>query len=651
MKKNILFLFIFTLVLVLNITAQVQSIKNGPLWRDTNGNRIQAHGVSIMKYNGVYYMLGEDRTNIYTFKGVNLYSSTDLMNWQFRNTIIDNNTNSHLANLQRITERPCLLYNASTNRFVVWLKYQNGGYTNNKVGVFYCNTIDGKYTYVKEFFPKGYDSNDDGVFVDTDGKAYYISTNKANGSLNLYTLTDDYMDAADATILFAGQNQEAPVIFKKDNLYYMICSSKTGWDPNQMKYNTSSSLKSGWSTWKNLGDKFTYDSQPTEVITITGTEETNYFYVGDRWKDPGLPESKTVIFPMTVSNAVVTLKYVPEFTIDLTTGKWTNFDSNTYVPQTNWSLVSISSAESTQPGTYAFDNNINTFWHTKWSGGVAPMPHEIIINLGSTYNVAGFVYVPRQDNAVNGIVREFQLFLSDDGANWKNVAGGWISYWSEIYFASTSARYMKFVSKTEIQDSQYGSASELKLITNNKYIPTSITSYYQINGGSFINGTTINIDPGKTLVLGPQPNSYGSYSWSGPNDFFVNTRAVTFSNITTNESGEYTVCYLDDRLNCHSKTIKINVTGTISSVEIPSELNNKIQVYSNQNESEFNIKLNGIYKYNLTISDMWGRTVYTNNANEQLLKFSKGTIFKPGIYIVRVMNNEHKLYYKKFVVK
>ncbi len=127
MKKTLLLTLIMGCVGAL---AQVKSIKNGPFWLDTDGNVIEAHGVSIMQYNGVYYMIGEDRTNPWVFNGVNMYSSSDLMNWKFENTIIKKNAHPELMNRERIIERPCLLYNKKYNRFVIWLKYQNGAYSN-----------------------------------------------------------------------------------------------------------------------------------------------------------------------------------------------------------------------------------------------------------------------------------------------------------------------------------------------------------------------------------------------------------------------------------------------------------------------------------------------------------------------------------------
>ena len=82
-------IFFFLFAFSFQFFSQVNSIKNGPFWSDTDGNRINAHGVAIIKHQGVFYMICNDMRDAFTFKGINLYASTDLMNWEFKKTIID----------------------------------------------------------------------------------------------------------------------------------------------------------------------------------------------------------------------------------------------------------------------------------------------------------------------------------------------------------------------------------------------------------------------------------------------------------------------------------------------------------------------------------------------------------------------------------
>lgn len=64
-------------------------MKNGTIWKDTNGNDIQAHGGCIVNHGGVYYWYGEHKgadnctgTNRVDVIGVSCYSSINLVDWK-----------------------------------------------------------------------------------------------------------------------------------------------------------------------------------------------------------------------------------------------------------------------------------------------------------------------------------------------------------------------------------------------------------------------------------------------------------------------------------------------------------------------------------------------------------------------------------------
>ena len=84
--------------------------------------------------------------------------------------------------------------------------------------------------------PGGQMSRDMTVYVDDDGKAYHIYSAEENLTLNLAELTDDYLDYTGRYVRIApgGQN-EAPTIFKRDGVYWMITSGCTGWAPNEAR--------------------------------------------------------------------------------------------------------------------------------------------------------------------------------------------------------------------------------------------------------------------------------------------------------------------------------------------------------------------------------------------------------------------------------
>lgn len=73
-------------------------------------------------------------------------------------------------------------------------------------------------------------SRDDNLFVDDDDKAYFVSAANHNADLIIYELTDDYLDVKTQVItLWRGGYREAPVIIKKDGVYFLFSSGCTGW--------------------------------------------------------------------------------------------------------------------------------------------------------------------------------------------------------------------------------------------------------------------------------------------------------------------------------------------------------------------------------------------------------------------------------------
>src|SRR5687768_14022189 len=96
------------------------AIPNGEPYLDSAGTHIQAHGGFVLKHEGVYYWVGEDKShNRATFKGVTMYRSTDLENWEAMGPVLTPDTLDVFGN--RVlghckVERPKLLFNHATQK-------------------------------------------------------------------------------------------------------------------------------------------------------------------------------------------------------------------------------------------------------------------------------------------------------------------------------------------------------------------------------------------------------------------------------------------------------------------------------------------------------------------------------------------------------
>jgi len=62
-------------------------------------------------------------------------------------------------------------------------------------------------------------------------------------------------------------------------------------------------------------------------------------------------------------------------------------------------------------GTRVKDGNAGTHWHTGYSVTNVPLPHHLVINLGSVATIAGFSALPRQDTGTNGRIGQWELYV------------------------------------------------------------------------------------------------------------------------------------------------------------------------------------------------------------------------------------------------
>lgn len=310
------------------------SIVNGEIWKDNLGNTIHAHGGCIIKWGDYFYWYGENRINdIY----VSCYSSKNLKEWTFENHVLT--VNSLLVETRVRTdlvlqnesggrvniERPKVLYNNKTKKFVMWMHYENGtDYNCASAAIATCDTPTGDFVYHGNFRPYGYMSRDCTLFMDNNDQAYFLSASRDNADMFMYLLQDDYMNVEKiAGRFWQGEYREAPAITKKGDLYYILTSFCTGWEPNQCKYAVTNNLAKGFGRLTAVGDQTTYKSQPAFILTIEGEEATTYIYVGDRWDGMDYHNSRYVWYPLSFnSNGSLDIIPCEEFEIDIISGRF-----------------------------------------------------------------------------------------------------------------------------------------------------------------------------------------------------------------------------------------------------------------------------------------------------------------------------------------
>ena len=142
------------------------------------------------------------------------------------------------------------------------------------------------------------------------------------------------------------------------------------------------------------------------------------------------------------------------------------YDFSLYLNKSGWKLVSADSQHNGNEASKAIDGNTSTFWHTEYQGSEPSCPHTIVIDMSKIYKVTAVTYLARQDGNSNGMVKEYEVYLSLDGKTWGTAAvKGEFKNTTALQVAKCSkpvaARYMKFVAKSEINGKAWTSAAEI----------------------------------------------------------------------------------------------------------------------------------------------------------------------------------------------
>lgn len=269
----------------------------GQVWLDTEGKRIQAHGGSIMYLDGVYYWYGENKEktlpdNDIWHWGVRCYTSTDLYNWEDKGLIIPPEPDDPTSSLHPTAQmdRPHIIYNAQTKKFVCWLKIMNKDQTQTET-VLTADHILGPYTKVREGLkPLGMSAGDFDLVVAPDGKAYYYFE-RVHSETICADLTEDYTDVTGYYSThfprpYPPYVREATAHFYRKGKHYLVTSGTTGYLPNPSEVAVGDTWHGPYTV---LGNPHpddptdtSFHSQISSVFKVPGKKDL-YIACADRW--------------------------------------------------------------------------------------------------------------------------------------------------------------------------------------------------------------------------------------------------------------------------------------------------------------------------------------------------------------------------------
>ena len=136
--------------------------------------------------------------------------------------------------------------------------------------------------------------------------------------------------------------------------------------------------------------------------------------------------------------------------------------------------LQIAFASSQEPdegdASYLVDGDPSTIWHTMYSITLAKYPHWVDFDAGKQKIIKGFTYLARQDGSLNGCIKDYEIYVSNDNKTWgEPVAKGSFEKTAKLqkvmFGKPVKARYVRLRALNEQSGQDYASGAEFTLIT------------------------------------------------------------------------------------------------------------------------------------------------------------------------------------------
>ncbi|PKI16701.1 beta-glucanase [Colwellia sp. 12G3] len=353
---------------------EVDDFQPAKLWKDDNGVHINAHGGGVLNHEGKYYWFGEHKvagkTGNKAHVGVHVYISENLTNWKDAGIAlkVSDDAKSEITK-GAIIERPKVLFNETTGKFVMWfhLELKGQGYKAARTGVAVADKPTGPYRFIKSVRPnakhlpinitaqekqafelmqqekevpeklknniKGYKSltflsrdftggqmaRDMTLFKDKDGKAYQLYSSEENQTLHISLLNDDYLSHSGRFIrMYSGGQDEAPAIAYRAGQYHLLTSGLSGWKPNAAKQYIAKHILGPWNKLNNptlginpengFGANKTFGGQSTHLLALQN-KPGHFIAMFDLWRPDNAIDGRYIWLPVEFVDGVMRITW------------------------------------------------------------------------------------------------------------------------------------------------------------------------------------------------------------------------------------------------------------------------------------------------------------------------------------------------------
>lgn len=428
--------------------AASNTIVNDTFWKDTSGNYIYSQGGGVFKFGDTYYWYGVHYKGAETyaanpskknsdtgFVSVTCYSSKDLVNWKFENDVLTASTKNF--GFTYWFGRLGVAYCPKSKRYVLVAQYNESvmfASCDSPTGNFRVENVQDQITNVQK---QG--TGDQTIFVDDDGQAYLICSNKGGrGHQYVSKLREsDFLYAEPAVEVAKGSGREGNCMFKYKGKYYFCASDLHGWNSSHSYYMVADNINGPYSGWKVMGgtdNDFSHVTQTGFFYTVKGSKEETVLFCGDRWSDfagNGIGYNQWV--PLTVNGNDVQFNSLSEWELDSVTGQWSVGAGNNYILNPSFEADRVS--QTTLAGWKALgtgNSNKNSAKTGNWSAQQwSDSPYKATLSQDAA--VPNGTYTLKAWVRSSGGQNQSYIYVKDYGGNERQIAlNKKIDSWQEV---------------------------------------------------------------------------------------------------------------------------------------------------------------------------------------------------------------------------
>ncbi|WP_241748660.1 family 43 glycosylhydrolase [Aestuariibaculum suncheonense] len=346
------------------VYAQFKNIKNDTFWNTVDGKPIYSQGGGIFIFPnpktgedtyywyGAYYKEAElyRKDPSYTqpkdnFVAVTCYSSKDLVNWTFENSVLEKAEALSYDKNTRWMGRLGVVYVPEMKQYALFIQHNAG------VLIALSDVPNGNFKWhrrldMTEMIGTS-NTGDQTVFTDYDTGKSYLVYSYGRGRNKIYIseigIKNGKVDLLDCTQIYKGKGREGNCMFKYNNKYYVFASNLYGWDSSYAYYLVAENIKGPYTPTNEMlvtpgcMDDFAHITQTGFFINVKGSKQETVVYCGDRWANfagNGLGYNQWM--PLSFEDDTPVFNSLNSWNLNASTGEWQIASDNNYVKNSSF---------------------------------------------------------------------------------------------------------------------------------------------------------------------------------------------------------------------------------------------------------------------------------------------------------------------------